>query len=84
MARGFPLSELDNWNTGALIDWCMEHDRILAARRGERVDDPYEQYQTLKAMQPEIEAMHAAGQIREAKYQSYCAALAACEAQLRE
>ena len=83
-ARGFPLSELDNWNKGALIDWCMEYDRILALRRGEQVDDPYEQYQTLKAMQPEIEQMHACGQIKEAKYKSYCAALERAEAALKE
>ena len=83
MSRGFPLSEIDNWNTGDLVDWIKEHDRNILRARGEDVPDPYEQYQTLKAMEPDIEHMHAAGHIREAKYQSYKKTLAECEAQLR-
>lgn len=84
MSRGFPLSEIDAWNTGDLIDWAKEHDRSILRARGEDVPDPYEQYQKLKAMEPEIERMHDAGQIREAKYKSYKQALATCEKQLRE
>lgn len=83
MSRGFPLAEIDNWNLGDLIDWAKEHDRNILRARGEDVPDPYEQYQKLKAMEPDIERMHAAGQIREAKYQSYKKTLAECEAQLR-
>lgn len=82
MSRGFPLSEIDTWNTGDLIDWAKEHDRSICRARGEDVPDPYEQYQKLKAMEPEIDRMHAAGQIREAKYISYKNALATAEKQL--
>ncbi|MBP0974490.1 MAG: hypothetical protein J6P20_00340, partial [Oscillospiraceae bacterium] len=81
--RGFPLSELDDWNTGMVIDWIMEKDRIIRRQRGERVEDPYEQYLQLKEMEPDIEEMYKAGQIREQKYQSYRSALERCEEQIR-
>ena len=84
MSRGFPLSEIDNWNTGDLIDWAKAHDRNIRIARGEDVSDPYEQYKRLKAMEPEIERMHEAGQIKEAKYRSYRKTLENCEKQLRE
>ena len=83
MSRGFPLSEIDAWNTGDLIDWAREHDRQLKRERGEDVRDPYEQYQQLKAMQPDIERMYAAGEIKEAKYKSYKDTLAQCERELK-
>lgn len=83
-ARGFPLSELDNWNTGALIDWALETDRIRKRQRGETVEDPYEQYLKLKEMEPDIDAMYAAGEIKESKYQSYKRTLAECEKKLKE
>jgi hypothetical protein len=83
MSRGFPLSEIDNWNTGMLIDWAREHDRQLARARGQEVFDPYEDYLKLKAMEPEIEEMHAAGQLREAKYKSYRETLDRYERQLK-
>ena len=82
MSRGFPVSEIDNWNTGDLIDWIKEHDRNILRARGEDISDPYEQYQKLKAMEPDIERMHDAGQIREAKYISYKKTLAECEEHL--
>lgn len=84
MSRGFPLSELDYWNTGDLLDWCAAHDRRIRIQRGETVEDPYEQYQTLKAMEDEIEELHAAGQIKETKYQSYRRTLEECEKKLKE
>ena len=83
MSRGFPLSEIDNWNTGDLLDWCTAHDRRIRQQRGENVPDPYEQYMQLKAMEPDIEEMHAAGKIKEAKYQSYRRTLAECEEKLK-
>lgn len=83
MSRGFPLDQIDTWNTGDLIDWAKEADRNIRRARGEDVRDPYDQYQKLKAMEPEIEQMYAAGQIREAKYQSYKQALATAEKQLK-
>ena len=82
MSRGFPVSEIDNWNTGDLIDWIKEHDRNILRARGEDISDPYEQYQKRKAMEPDIERMHDAGQIREAKYISYKKTLAECEEHL--
>lgn len=81
---GFPLSELDNWNTGDLIDWIAAHIRQIRIRNGETVPDPWEQYQTLKAMEPDIEEMHKAGQIRQAKYESYRRTLDECERRLKE
>ena len=82
MSRGFPLSEIDAWNTGDLIDWAREHDRQIKRERGEDVRDQFEQYQQLKAMQPDIERMYAAGEIKEAKYKSYKDTLAQCEREL--
>lgn len=84
MSRGFPLSEIDNWNTGDLVDWAKAHDRNLRIARGEDVNDPYEQYKNLKAMEPEIERLHAEGKIKESKYESYRNALDRCEKQLKE
>ncbi len=52
MSMGFPLSGLDEWNTGDLIDWIAAHIRQMRIRNGENVPDPYEQYLTLKAMEP--------------------------------
>ena len=78
------MSEIDNWNTGSLVDWAMEHDRQERRSRGETIKDPYEQYQQLKAMEQQIEAMHAAGQIKEAKYKAYRSALEDCERKLKE
>ena len=52
-------------------------------QRGETVHDDYERYQTLKAMQPQIEKMHAAGEIKEYKYKQYCETLRNCEEKLR-
>lgn len=83
MSRGFPLDQIDTWNTGDLIDWVKETERNVRRAKGEDVRDPYEQYQTLKAMEPEIERMHAAGEIRESKYKSYKQALATAEKQLK-
>lgn len=83
MSRGFPLPEIDNWNTGMLIDWAHEHDRQKALARGEKIFDPYEDYQKLKAMEKEVEEMHKAGKLREAKYQSYRQTLDNYEKQLK-
>ena len=83
MSRGFPLDQIDTWNTGDLIDWAKEADRNIRRARGEDVRDPYEQYQKLKAMEPEIDRLHAAGKIRESKYKSYKNSLAAAEKQLK-
>ena len=70
--------------TGDLIDWAKAHDRNIKIARGEEVKDPYEQYKNLKAMEPEIERLHAEGKIKEIKYQSYRQTLENCEKQLRE
>ncbi len=84
MSMGFPLSGLDEWNTGDLIDWIAAYNRRMRIRNGENVPDPYEQYLTLKAMEPDIEEMHKAGQIRQAKYESYRRTLDECERRLKE
>jgi hypothetical protein len=43
MSMGFPLSGLDEWNTGDLIDWIAAYNRRMRIRNGENVPDPYEQ-----------------------------------------
>lgn len=54
--RGFPLSELDEWNTGMLFDWCYEVDRIKRKANGEK--DEYDRYQTMKEIEPEIDEQY--------------------------
>jgi hypothetical protein len=79
IVRGFPLSELDDWNTGMLVNWCIEHDRAQRKANGEEVHDNYKRYQTLKALEPEIDKQYEVGEIDEAKYRSYKESLAAAE-----
>ena len=79
IVRGFPISELDDWNTGMLINWCYAHDRAQRKANGEEVHDNYKRYQTLKALEPEIDQQYAAGQIDEKKYRSYKESLEAAE-----
>ena len=73
------MSELDDWNTGMLINWCYAHDRTQRKANGEEVHDNYKRYQTLKALEPEIDQQYAAGQIDEKKYLSYKESLTAAE-----
>ena len=62
-----------------LINWCYEHDRSIRKQRGEEVHDNYKRYQTLKSIEPDIDAQYAEGQINEEKYRSYKESLAAAE-----
>lgn len=82
MRRGFPLSEIDNWDTGMLFNFCAEHDRFAKIQRGEVVHDQMERYRVLKEMQPEMERRYAAGEIKEHKYRQYIETLKKCEALL--
>lgn len=77
--RGFPLSELDEWNVGMLVNWCYAHDRSQRKQAGEEVHDNYKRYQALKSIEPEIDQQYADGQIDEEKYRSYKASLEAAE-----
>lgn len=79
MRRGFPLSELDNWDTGMLFNFCAEHDRFAKIQRGEVVHDQMERYRVLKEMQPEMERRYAAGEIKEHNYRQYMEILKKCE-----
>ena len=79
LVRGFPISELDEWNTGMLINWCYAHDRAQRKANGEEVHDNFKRYQTLKALEPEIDQQYAEGLIDEKKYRSYKDSLAAAE-----
>lgn len=79
MRRGFPLSEIDNWDTGMLFNFCAEHDRFAKIQRGEVVHDQMERYRVLKEMQPEMERRYAAGEIKEHKYRQYIETLKKCE-----
>lgn len=83
MSRGFPLPEIDNWNTGMLIDWAIEYDRMQKRSRGEPVYDDYERYQQLKAMEEQVELLHSQGKIKPDKYKSYKETLADCERRLK-
>lgn len=69
--RHFPVSELDNFTIGMCINYCMAWDRQQKRLNGEHVTDPEEQYQKLKAMEQDVERMHDAGQIPEARYKSF-------------
>ena len=62
-----------------LINWCYAHDRSQRRQNGEEVHDNYKRYQTLKALEPEIDQQYAAGQIDDKKYKSYKDSLAAAE-----
>lgn len=79
--RGFPLSELDEWNTGMLFDWCYEVDRIKRKANGEK--DDYDRYQTMKKIEPEIDEQYANGQINEEKYRSFKETIANYEKRMR-
>lgn len=56
---------------------------MIKRARGENVPDPYDQYKKLKAMEPEVDKLYAAGKIKEAKYRSYKQALETAEKQLK-
>lgn len=62
-----------------LINWCYAHDKAARKQNGEEVHDNYKRYQTLKALEPEIDQQYTAGQIDEKKYISYKESLAAAE-----
>ncbi len=79
--RGFPLSELDEWNTGMLFDWCYEVDRIKRKANGQK--DDYDRYQTMKKIEPEIDEQYANGQINEEKYRSFKETIANYEKRMR-
>lgn len=78
--RGFPLSELDEWNTGMLFDWCYEVDRIKRKANGEK--DEYDRYQTMKKIEPEIDEQYENGQINEERYRSFKETIANYEKQM--
>lgn len=79
MRRGFPLSEVDNWDTGMLLNWCFEHDRMQRVEAGEVVHDQMERYKIMKDMEPEMDRMYASGEIKEYKYKQYKETLRRCE-----
>ncbi len=62
---------IEEWTVGMLLNFCAAYDRQQKRMRGEAVTDPEEQYQRLKRMEPEIDRLYAAGQLREAKYRAY-------------
>ena len=84
MRRGFPLPELDTWDTGMLLNWCYEYDRLIKQQNGEVVHDDAERFRVLKEMEPEMDRMYAAGEIKEYKYKEYKATLKRCEELLSE
>ena len=79
MRRGFPLSEVDSWDTGMLLNYCYEHDAMIRRQNGEVVHDNMQRYRVLKEMEPEMDRRFAAGEIKEYKYREYKAALRRCE-----
>lgn len=83
MSRGFPLSELDKWNTGSLINWMYEYDRKHRQANGEEVHDDYKRYQTLKSIEPQIEDYYQNGKIEKDRYESYKKSLAEAEKMLK-
>lgn len=53
------------------INYANAYDRMMRRANGESVHEPDEQYRVLKAMEAQVEELHAAGEIREDKYISY-------------
>lgn len=84
MRRGFPLSEVDHWDTGMLMNYCCEYDRFIRQQNGEVVHDDAQRYEQLKAMEPEMDRLYAEGKVKEHKYKEYKAVLRRCEDLLRE
>lgn len=82
MRRGFPLPEVDNWDTGMLLNFCAEYDRMIRKANGEVVHDQLERYHVLKSMEQEMERRYAAGEVKRHKYEAYKATLHQCEAML--
>lgn len=82
MRRGFPLSEVDNWDTGMLLNFVYDHNRMIAVQNGEVVHDQMQRYQIMKDMEPEMDRRYEAGEIKEYKYREYKAALKRCEEML--
>lgn len=79
MRRGFPLSEIDKWDTGMLLNWCFEYDRLQKVQAGEVVHDQMERYKILKDMEPEMDRRYASGEVKEYKYRQYKETLRRCE-----
>lgn len=78
MRRGFPLSEIDSWDTGMLMNYCFEHDRFAKQLNGEAVHDDAQRYAQLKAMEPEMDRLYAEGKVKDHKYKEYKAVLKHC------
>lgn len=78
MRRGFPLPEVDNWDTGMLLNWCFEHDRMIRKQNGETVHDDLQRYRVLKEMEPEMDRRYASGDVKEYRYKAYKETLKRC------
>ena len=68
---GLPLSAWDSLTIGMVNNYICAYNRRKRRARGETVREPDEQYRILKAMEPEVDAKFAAGEIRPEKYESY-------------
>lgn len=79
MRRGFPLPEVDNWDTGMLMNYVFEYDAMVKRQNGEVVHDNLARYRAMKEMEPEMDARYASGEIKEHKYREYKEALRRCE-----
>lgn len=82
MRRGFPLSEVDGWDTGMLLNFCYEHDSMIRRQNGEIVHDNMERYRIVKSLEPEMERRYKDGTLKEAKYRQYKELLAKAEKML--
>lgn len=82
--RNLPPSAWGEMTVGMLVNYCCEYDREQRRIRGERVADPEEQYQHLKLIEPDIEALYKMGKVSETKYQSFKKSIRDYENLLRE
>lgn len=71
LRRGLPLTAWEEYTVGMLINYANAYDRQERRIKGESVSDPEEQYQKLKAMQPQVEEMYRNGEIKKYKYDSF-------------
>lgn len=69
--RGYSVADLDKMTLGMCLNLIKSTDRLKAKARGEQVEDPEEQYQRLKKIQPIVEERYAKGEISEAKYRDF-------------
>ena len=77
--RGLTVADMEHFSYGMLINYCYAHDRQIRRSRGEKISDPEEQYNKLKAIEPIVKERYKKGEITEERYKSFMRKLNAWE-----